>query len=122
MSDDNKPSDDRLGLNAPISRRDFLDGTLIGGAGLFLGGLRLPRLGDDAALARIAERYGDDPWTGYSGVGDYRYSNGNTLDVMSMGHTIRDGTLEQRIAAATDTDETYDMVSVGGGISGLAAA
>ena len=35
---------------------------------------------------------------------------------------MRDGAFEKRIANATDTGEIYDLVAVGGGISGLAAA
>ena len=63
-----------------------------------------------------------DAWTGYGGVGDYRHSNGNTWEVMNTGHVMRDGAFERSVANATDTGEIYDMVSVGGGISGLAAA
>ena len=32
--DSPKPNDDRLGMNEPISRRDFVNGTLLAGAGL----------------------------------------------------------------------------------------
>ena len=106
-----RADDDRLGLNEPISRRDFVNGTLVGAAGLLasrrLGALPLPA--------------GDD-WTGYGGVGDYAHSNGNTYDVMTGGHALRDGQFERAIATAADTGETYDLVVVGGGISGLAAA
>ncbi|HEY1953200.1 MAG TPA: NAD(P)-binding protein [Gemmatimonadaceae bacterium] len=35
---------------------------------------------------------------------------------------MRDGAFESRIARATDTGEMYDLVAIGGGISGLAAA
>jgi len=63
-----------------------------------------------------------DAFNGYGGIGDYRHSNGNTWDVLTAGHTLRDGAFEQRIAAAIDTGEMYDLVAVGGGISGLAAA
>src|SRR5688500_6440783 len=63
--------DDRLGLHEPISRRDFLNGTLVAGAGLLLHG-----------QAPAAPPPGDD-WNGYGGVGDYRRSNGNTWEVMT---------------------------------------
>jgi len=99
----------RLGLNEPISRRDFLNGTLLAGAGLLLHGQALTISHADA-------------FNGYGGIGDYRHSNGNTWDVLSAGHGMRDGAFEQRIANAIDTGETYDLVAVGGGISGLAAA
>ena len=102
--------DDRLGMNEPISRRDFVNGALLAGAGLLL-----PR----SASATISPA---DAFDGYGGVGDYRHSNGNTYDVMSTAHAMRDGKFERRIATAVDTGETYDLVAVGGGISGLAAA
>src|SRR5207248_954384 len=63
-----------------------------------------------------------DGFNGYGGIGDYRHSNGNTWDVLSAGHGMRDGAFEQRIANASDTGEMYDLVTVGGGISRVAAA
>ena len=41
---------------------------------------------------------------------------------MTAAHAMRDGAFERRIASAIDTGEMYDLVAVGGGISGLAAA
>ena len=102
--------DDRLGMNEPISRRDFLNGALLAGAGILING----RMADAGSLA--------DDWNGYGGVGDYRRSNGNTWEVMSTAHAMRDGSFERSVASAIDTGELYDLVSVGGGLSGLAAA
>ena len=96
-------------MNEPISRRDFLNGALLAGAGLYLNG-RAPVISPA------------DAFNGYGGVGDYRHSNGNTWEVLSAGHAMRDGAFEQRVATATDTREMYDLVCVGGGLSGLAAA
>ena len=101
--------DDRLGMNEPISRRDFVNGTLLAGAGMLLSG--------HAPAASIAPA---DAWNGYGGVGDYRRSNGNTYDVMTTAHAMRDGAFDRR--SAVDTGEMYDLVCVGGGLSGLAAA
>jgi spermidine dehydrogenase len=105
--------DDRLGMNESISRRDFVEGTLLAGAGLLLHGRSAGAPNDTLP--------GDD-WTGYGGIGDYARSNGNTRDVMTAGHAMRDGAFEQAVARATDTGESYDLVCVGGGISGLASA
>src|SRR5437764_6751771 len=99
----------RLGMNEPISRRDFLNGALLAGAGLVLPG----------TAPTISPA---DAFNGYGGVGDYRHSNGNTWEVLSAGHALRDGAFEQRVADARDSGELYDLVAVGGGISGLAAA
>lgn len=103
------PNDDRLGMNEPISRRDFVNGALVAGAGMLLNG-RASATGTSPA----------DAWNGYGGVGDYHASNGNTYGVMTAAHAMPDGAYEK--AAATETGETYDLVSVGGGLSGLAAA
>src|SRR6266487_555807 len=99
----------RLGMDEPISRRDFLNGALLAGAGLLL-----YRQAPTISPA--------DAFNGYGGIGDYSRSNGNTWDVLSAGHALRDGAFEQRVADAADTGEMYDLVAVGGGISGLAAA
>ncbi|HZE93197.1 MAG TPA: twin-arginine translocation signal domain-containing protein, partial [Gemmatimonadales bacterium] len=101
--------ENRLGLSEPISRRDFLNGALLVGTGLLVPG--------QAPAVSPA-----DAFNGYGGIGDYRHSNGNTWDVLNAGHALRDGTLDARIADAIDTGEMYDLVAVGGGISGLAAA
>src|SRR5688572_31696726 len=105
-----RTGDERLGMNEPISRRNFVNGTLAAGAGLLL-----PR-------GALSPMWAEDDWTGYGGVGDYRSSNGNTLAVMNAAHAIRDGSWERRVASAVDTRETYDLVVVGAGLSGLAAA
>ena len=110
-TDTSSSSDDHLGLNEPISRRDFLNGTLVAGAGLLIGGR--------ASAFQVSPA---DAFNGYGGVGDYRTSNGNTYDVMSVAHAMRDGSFERSIASAIDTGEMYDLVAVGGGLSGLAAA
>ncbi len=96
-------------MDEPISRRDFLNGALLSGAGLLL-----YRQAPTISPA--------DAFNGYGGIGDYSRSNGNTWDVLSAGHALRDGAFEQRVADAADTGEMYDLVAVGGGISGLAAA
>jgi spermidine dehydrogenase len=101
--------DDRLGINDRISRRDFLNGVLLTGAGLLLH--------NKSPVISPA-----DAFNGYGGIGDYSHSNGNTWEVLSAGHAMRDGAFESQIARATDTGEIYDLVAVGGGISGLAAA
>jgi spermidine dehydrogenase len=97
-------------MKAPISRRDFLEGTLLAGAGLLWRGQ------GPAALSPA------EAWNGYGGIGDYGHSNGNTYEAMTTAHAMRDGAFERRIASAIDTGEMYDLVSVGGGLSGLAAA
>src|SRR5262249_44759804 len=62
-----------------------------------------------------------DTFTGPGGVGDYAASNGNTKAVMDAAHRIRDGAYTKP-PKANDTGEIYDLVVVGGGITGLTAA
>ena len=99
-----------LGINEAISRRDFLNSTLIGSGALLLSSL--------SPLQLMAE----EDWTGYGGIGDYSNSNGNTREVLEAGHQIRNGVFQSLPSDIIDTGETYDCVVVGGGISGLAAA
>jgi len=101
-----------------ITRRDFLNATLLASGGLLLN----PCSPTDLLAAQADESGGADDYTGYGGIGDYAKSNGNTRAVMEAGHEIRDGVFENLTAGVIDTGETYDCVIVGGGISGLAAA
>ena len=95
-------------MDAAITRRDFLGSTLLA-SGAFL----LQALTPTQLLAA------NDEWSGYGGVGDYAASNGNTLEVLTAGHKMRDAAYGSE---AVDTGEVYDCVIVGGGISGIAAA
>src|SRR5215471_1164220 len=109
-----------LGINQDITRRDFLNSTLLAS-----GGALLASVSPAEVLAQQISQRSDsvsDDWTGYGGVGDYANSNGNTTTVFEAGHRIRDGEFESTPASFIDTGETYDCVIVGGGISGLAAA
>ena len=104
-------------LSADISRRDFVNGTLVG-AGVALLGAAAP-----GCTARPKpEAVVDDLWTGYGGVGDYATSNGNVASVRDAAHLIRDGLTRSVMDDVEDTGEEYDMVIVGGGFSGVGAA
>ena len=80
-------------MNEPISRREFINGTLAMGAGAWLHGQMPPMM--SAA----------DTFTGYGGIGDYARSNGNTFEVMNAAHAMRDGAFEKSAARAKDTRE-----------------
>src|SRR5215472_1273964 len=111
--------DRTLGMGQGITRRDFLNATLVGS-----GSLLVHPLSPSPLLARALANMqgGADDWTGYGGVGDYAQSNGNTTAVLEAGHQIRDRAFDTLPSNVVDTGETYDCVVVGGGISGLAAA
>jgi spermidine dehydrogenase len=108
-------SRDPLGLTCPITRRDFVNGVLAGcGAALTAACDRVP----DTPAPSLAPS--GSPWTGYGGVGDYAWSNGNTAAVIEAAHRIRDGGYPA--AATAPVDEECDLVIVGGGFSGITAA
>ena len=116
-------ADRALGLDSSITRRDFLNATLLASGSALLNPLSPVQLiaAQEKLSAQEKSSSGDD-WTGYGGIGDYANSNGNTRAVLEAGHQIRDGMFESQPTGVIDTGETYDLVVVGGGISGLAAA
>ena len=114
-------SDKSLGMNRAISRRDFVNASLIASGAVLLSSMAPAEIMSQAA-SRTSGRLADDDWTGYGGVGDYANSNGNTRTVLEAGHEIRDGIFERPPENLINTSEIYDCVVVGGGISGLAAA
>ena len=99
-------------MQRPIARRDFLQGAAIGLGGLLLGGLA-PEL--VAAAEELAEqdRRGYYPPTRLG-------MRGSHPGAFEAAHALRSSTsLGDNIR---DTGESYDLVVVGGGISGLSAA
>jgi len=105
-----RTGDAALGMEAPITRRDFLGSVLLASGSLLLG---------DATPAQLVA---GNEFTGFGGVGEYSNSNGNTWDVLEAGHAIRNSAYDPLPKDVVDTGETYDCVVIGGGISGLAAA
>jgi spermidine dehydrogenase len=118
--------DQELGMCRSITRRDFLYG-VPALAGLLAACRSQPDEAghpagavDERALRREID-VGDD-WYGPGGVGDYARSHGNTPDVLRVAHQLRDGLFDDIGGQAIDTGEEYDLVVVGGGLAGLAAA
>jgi spermidine dehydrogenase len=111
-----KGTDRQLGLDRQITRRDFLNGVALGVGGS-LAGAWLTACGTSlesaARVARGRSTYYPPALTGLRGSHDGSWE---------LAHALRDGTFWQQAGAITDTRETYDLVVVGGGISGLAAA
>jgi spermidine dehydrogenase len=114
----NSTSDRALGLDRDITRRDFLNSTLLASGGFLLNATSPAQL----LAQQGGNQSADDDWSGYGGVGDYAKSNGNTMAVLEAGHRIRNQEFESVPADIVETGEIYDCVVVGGGISGLAAA
>jgi spermidine dehydrogenase len=107
-----------LGMQGSITRRDFVNGVLVGSGAALVAGTA----GFESAAARTANLYAPSgsEWTGYGGIGDYGWSNGNTEAVRDAAHGIRDHRYPE-LDAGTAV-ESYDLVIVGGGFSGLSVA
>jgi spermidine dehydrogenase len=108
---DEKERDHRLGMDRSITRRDFLNGVAltVGGA---LAGPQLLNAFDDRKTPTAGEYY-PPALMGMRGnhEGSYTYA-----------HQLRDGDFANADSDAQKPGEEYDLVIVGGGISGLAAA
>ncbi len=103
-----------LGVDTRITRRDFLDASLLGAGSMLL---RRP-----APLTLSYQAAANPEWEGYGGVGDYANSHGNTWESLTVAHDLKDGKMADAGKRATDTGERYDLIVVGGGLSGLGAA
>lgn len=99
----------QLGMEAAITRRDFVNGAIAGSTLLATG------------VSAQALELGPD-WTGPGGIGDYSRSNGNTHEVVNAAHKVRDGSFDKAPASAQTEDTVYDLAIVGGGITGLVCA
>ena len=113
MSDADDPR--RLGMQRPIGRRDFLNGVAIGVGGACAGHLLPNALLRASELEQAAQRaaYYPPTRTGMRGSHDGSWET---------AHALRDGAFWRTAGTPVDTGEAYDLVVVGGGISGLAAA
>ena len=103
-------SDRELGMERNITRRDFLNGVAVtAGAALMPWHLLA---GGDGDPEKSPDYY-PPALTGLRG------SHPGSFDA---AHSLRDGTFWDAAGRPQDTGETYDLIVVGGGISGLSAA
>src|SRR4029434_8273670 len=86
--------DQDLGLDVPITRRDFLNSTLLA-SGAALLAQRAPGLLQTPNASNPA-------WEGPGGVGDYARSHGNMWSTMSVAHDLRDGKFSGEAARGRD--------------------
>jgi spermidine dehydrogenase len=97
-------SDRELGMHRAITRRDFMNG-----AAMAIGATLIP----DQAMFGAEAKNNPPVSTGLRG------SHAGSFEV---AHSLRDGTFWQKAGKPIGTGEMYDLIVVGGGISGLSAA
>jgi spermidine dehydrogenase len=106
------PTDRELGMHRSITRRDFLNGVSIAVGGTVIRPSAIEA--EDAQQRPAGEAAASANYppalTGMRGSGP---------GSMDVAHAMRDG---QKWDSGEDTGESYDLIVVGGGMSGLAAA
>jgi spermidine dehydrogenase len=110
-----------LGMDSAITRRDFVNASLIG-AGAALLCARAPVALAQSGVPKHPNVNVGQEWYGYGGVGDYAPSHGNSPGLINAAHRIRDGQFDRPAPAGADTGEVFDVVIVSAGMAGLAAA
>jgi spermidine dehydrogenase len=116
MSDDKRGRE--LGMSREITRRDFLNGVAVSVGGTLLGtGIGPESLLAAAALDEFAPEKAPDYYPpARTGM------RGNHDGTFTFAHRLRDGEGADAFGEAIETGENCDLVVVGAGISGLAAA
>ena len=116
-----KETDRRLGMDRDITRRDFLNGTSVAiGGSLLAAGTAGASPATPGATAKQAGLPYPKTWeVGNNYPPRLLGMRGSHPGSFEAAHAVRDG---KRYDDVTDLDETYDLIVVGGGLSGLAAA
>ena len=110
--------DHELGMDRKITRRQFLDGVAITVGGLALAGPVAEVL---VGCGKAAKQPLQSPsLVGYPPA--LEGLQGQTDAARAVPHMLRDGTFWNNAGSPQATGESYDLVVVGGGISGLTAA
>ncbi len=110
--------DKELGMGSEITRRDFLNDVAIGAGATLLGGT----VGADTLLAAaVLDEFAPEKAPDYYPPARMGI-RGNHDGTFTFAHRLRDGEGADSFGEPVNTGESYDLVVVGGGISGLAAA
>src|SRR6266403_5646977 len=110
--------DKELGMGREITRRDFLNGVAIGVGGTLVAG----EIGSETLLqASVLDEFAPEKSPDYYPPAKLGM-RGNHDGTFTFSHRLRDGESPDSFGDPAATGENYDLVVVGGGISGLAAA
>ena len=104
-------TDKELGMDRPITRRDFMQGAAMAMAAAVTPG---PSLFAQQA-AEVQNTPGYDPPAAHGLRGSHPGS-------FEVSHRLRDGSFWANAGQPESTAESYDLIVVGGGISGLSSA
>src|SRR5436305_2131950 len=104
--------DKELGMRRDITRRDFLNGIAITSGHAMLPPHLLAALQNDLDPEKSPNYY-PPSLTGL---------RGSHIGSFEVAHSLRDGDFWQKAGTPIDTGEKFDLIVVGGGISGLSAA
>jgi spermidine dehydrogenase len=110
-------------MRRKITRRDFLNGVSVGVGGALVGATGASKVfGADTLLAAAAlDELSPENAPGYYPPAKMGM-RGNHDGTFTFAHLMRDGQSWNDLGKAAAAGESYDLVVVGGGISGLAAA
>jgi spermidine dehydrogenase len=110
-------------MRRKITRRDFLNGVSVGVGGAMVGASGVSKVfGTDTLLAAAAlDELSPENAPGYYPPAKMGM-RGNHDGTFTFAHLLRDGQPWNDLGKSAATGESYDLVVVGGGISGLAAA
>src|SRR5438552_3171180 len=106
------PNDKDLGMDRSITRRDFLNGVAVTAGASILPPHLAAALQHDLDPEKSPEYY-PPALTGL---------RGSHVGAFEVAHSLRDGDFWQKAGKPAETGETFDLIIVGGGISGLSAA
>jgi len=106
------PNDKDLGMDRSITRRDFLNGVAVTAGASVLPPHLAAALQHDLDPEKSPEYYPP----ALAGL------RGSHVGAFEVAHSLRDGDFWQKAGKPAETGETFDLIIVGGGISGLSAA
>src|SRR5258708_17825240 len=110
--------DKELGMGREITRRDFLNGVAIAVGGTLVAG----EIGSETLLQpAVLDEFAPEKSPDYYPPAKLGM-RGNHDGTFTFSHRLRDGESPDSFGDPAATGENYDLVVVGGGISGLAAA